>query len=166
MSEDDTHSGSVSGLSGSSEPHANVENTDPRRLDAAPDENDLAEKPHHHLAIQETYELSHVQTIADAARAFEDLSPGRGEALMDAFLEDYRAQTRRADEEHRVQRNGFYLGYIMAALIAVLLIGGAIYSISVGSEIGAGAFLAAAAVSMVTSFLDASTRRRRADPDE
>lgn len=115
------------------------------------------------LSVEHRYEPSDVESVGEAARIFEGVAPGRGQGLLDAFLENYRSRTRQHEREQTAQHVALYAGLIIAAIVALLLIGGAVYSISQGYVGGAVAFLSAAAISMIAGFVDASTRRREAD---
>lgn len=114
-------------------------------------------------SVEHPREQTDVEAVGQAAQLFEAVAPGRGQALTDAFLADYRSQTRRQEREQTAQHVVLYAGLAIAAVMSLCLIGGAIYAIRLGYVSGAAVFLGTAAISMIAGFVDASTRRRKAD---
>lgn len=118
------------------------------------------------LSVEHRYEQSDVEAVGEVAQLFEQVAPGRGTELVDAFLEDYRSRTRRQDREQTAQHIVLYAGMGIAAVVSLCLIAGAVYALHLGHVGGAAVFLGAAVVSMIAGFIDASTRRRKADHRE
>lgn len=145
-------------------PAASEPSTQPSDDDGSGDESGDARQ---HIVFQKS--VTHVQervpaeAIAEAAREFEALSQGEGQRLVRLFNDSYERHSWMQVAEQRAQHVALYAGLGIATLLSLGLIGGAIYSIGQGHPWAAGAFLGTATVSMVAGFIDASTRRRRAD---